>query len=53
MKAWLLLLRVYEGHLKPTLEAFRKEYENEFYKRVCSEIIDDFLFLGSDVVASD
>ena len=31
----------------------RKEYENEFYKRVCSEIIDGFLYLGSDVVASD
>jgi hypothetical protein len=31
----------------------RKEYENEYYKRVCSEIIDGFLYLGSDVVASD
>lgn len=31
----------------------RKEYENEFFKRVCSEIIDGFLYLGSDVVASD
>jgi hypothetical protein len=31
----------------------RKEYENEFYKKVCSEILDDFLFLGSDAVASD
>lgn len=31
----------------------RKEYENEYYKRVCSEIIDNFLYLGSDVVASD
>lgn len=29
----------------------RKEYENEFYKRVCSEIIDDFLYLGSDFIA--
>jgi len=31
----------------------RKEYENEFYKRVCSEIIDNFLYLGSDIVARD
>lgn len=31
----------------------RKEYENEYYKRICSEIIDGFLYLGSDVVASD
>ena len=31
----------------------RKEYENEFYKRVCSEIIDDFLYLGGDLVAKD
>jgi hypothetical protein len=31
----------------------RKEYENEFFKRICSEIIDGFLYLGSDVVASD
>jgi hypothetical protein len=31
----------------------RKEYENEFYKRICSEIIDGFLYLGSDFVASD
>lgn len=31
----------------------RKEYENEFYKRVCSTIIDDFLYLGSDIVAKD
>jgi hypothetical protein len=29
----------------------RKEYENEYYKFVCSEIIDDFLYLGSDLVA--
>lgn len=29
----------------------RKEYENEYYKRVCSEIIDDFLYLGSDFIA--
>jgi hypothetical protein len=29
----------------------RKEYENEYYKRVCSEIIDNFLYLGSDHVA--
>lgn len=31
----------------------RKEYENEYYKRVCSEIIDDFLYLGSDFIAQD
>ena len=31
----------------------RKEYENEFYKRICSEIIDNFLYLGSDLVAKD
>jgi hypothetical protein len=31
----------------------RKEYENEFYKRVCSEIIDGFLYLGGDLVARD
>lgn len=31
----------------------RKEYENEYYKRVCSEIIDGFLFLGSDFIAQD
>ena len=31
----------------------RKEYENEFYKRICSEIIDGFMWLGSDLVARD
>jgi len=31
----------------------RKEYENEFYKRICSEIIDGFMWLGSDLVAKD
>lgn len=31
----------------------RKEYENEYYKRICSEVIDGFLYLGSDFVASD
>jgi len=31
----------------------RKAYENEFYKRVCSEIIDGYLYLGSDLVAKD
>lgn len=31
----------------------RKEYENEYYKRVCSEVIDDFLYLGSDCIAQD
>jgi hypothetical protein len=31
----------------------RKEYENEFYKQICSEIIDGFLYLGSDLVARD
>jgi hypothetical protein len=31
----------------------RKEYENEYYKRICSEVIDDFLYLGSDCIAQD
>ena len=31
----------------------RKEYENAYYKKICSEIIDDFLYLGSDIVAKD
>ena len=31
----------------------RKEYENEYYKRICSEVIDEFLFLGGDLVARD
>lgn len=31
----------------------RKEYENEYFKRVCSEIIDGFLYLGSDLIARD
>ena len=31
----------------------RKEYENEFYKRICSCIIDGYLYLGSDLVAKD
>lgn len=31
----------------------RKEYENEFYKRICSEVIDGFMWLGSDLVARD
>lgn len=31
----------------------RKEYENEIYKRLCSEIIDGFLFLSGDLVARD
>lgn len=31
----------------------RKEYENEYYKRICSEVIDDFLYLGSDFIAQD
>jgi hypothetical protein len=29
----------------------RKEYENEYYKRICSEVIDNFLYLGSDHIA--
>lgn len=29
----------------------RKEYENEYYKRICSEVIDDFMYLGSDHIA--
>ena len=31
----------------------RKEYENEFWKRVCSEVIDGFMWLGSDLIARD
>ena len=31
----------------------RKEYENEYYKRVCSEVVDNFLYLGSDCIAQD
>lgn len=31
----------------------RKEYENEYYKRVCSEVIEGFLYLGSDHIAKD
>jgi len=31
----------------------RKEYENLIYRGVCSEIIDGFLYLGSDKVAQD
>lgn len=31
----------------------RKEYENEFWKRVCSEVIDGFMWLGSDIIARD
>jgi len=31
----------------------RKEYENMIWRGVCSEIIDEFLYLGSDVVAKD
>lgn len=31
----------------------RKEYENEYYKRICSEVIEDFLYLGSDFMARD
>jgi hypothetical protein len=29
----------------------RKEYENEYYKRICSEVIDNFMYLGSDFIA--
>lgn len=29
----------------------RKDYENEYYKRICSEIIEDFMYLGSDFIA--
>ncbi len=29
----------------------RKEYENEYFKRICSEVIDGFLYLGSDFIA--
>mmetsp|Transcript_23034 Transcript_23034/g.22395 ORF Transcript_23034/g.22395 Transcript_23034/m.22395 type:complete len:188 (+) Transcript_23034:946-1509(+) len=31
----------------------RKEYENEYFKRICSEVIEDFMYLGSDFVAAD
>ena len=31
----------------------RKEYENEYYKRICSEVLEDFLYLGSDFIAKD
>ena len=31
----------------------RKEYENEYFKRICSEVLDGFMYLGSDFVASD
>lgn len=31
----------------------RKEYENEYYKRICSCVIDNFMWLGSDLVAKD
>lgn len=31
----------------------RKEYENEYYKRICSEVIDNFMYLGSDFIAQD
>jgi len=29
----------------------RKQYENEMYNGVCSMILDNFLYLGSDIVA--
>jgi hypothetical protein len=29
----------------------RKEYENEYFKRICSEVIDGFMYLGSDFIA--
>jgi len=29
----------------------RKEYENMIWRGVCSEIIDNYLYLGSDKVA--
>ena len=31
----------------------RKEYENEYYKRICSEVIEGFLYLGGDYIAQD
>jgi len=31
----------------------RKEYEKEYYKRLCSEVINDFLYLGSDFITQD
>jgi hypothetical protein len=29
----------------------RKQYENAMFNKVCSVILDDFLYLGSDIVA--
>ena len=31
----------------------RKEYENSYFKLICSQVIDDFLYLGGDLVAKD
>jgi len=31
----------------------RKQYENAMFNKVCSMILDDFLYLGSDIVAQD
>ena len=31
----------------------RKQYENAMFNRVCSMILDDFLYLGSDLVAQN
>jgi len=31
----------------------RKQYENAMFNKVCSMILDDFLYLGSDIVAKD
>lgn len=31
----------------------RKQYENAMYNKVCSEILEKFLYLGSDIVAQD
>lgn len=29
----------------------RNKYENQLFNGVCSKILDDFVYLGSDVVA--
>jgi hypothetical protein len=31
----------------------RNDYTNEYYKHVCSEIVEDFIYLGGDKVASN
>ena len=31
----------------------RNKFENAMFNKVCSMIIDDFMYLGSDIVAQD